>query len=147
LTKKTLLQILEIVICAMLFFIVFLLGILLKYISFDWFSNFKIVNNIDDIYQAYELQRFMSVGEIGYRCLLIFYGTLFPAYVMLMMIPNLSRVEMPKPWGVFSITVLFSAITAYLGFVLDMGWGIAATIVVICIGRILVELKAKKIKG
>lgn len=133
--------------CTLLFFIIFLLGVLLQWISFEQFQDIKIAHHIEDIYEAYELDRFMSVGEIGYRCLLIFYGTLFPAYVFLMMVPNLARVKLPhKPWWIFTFTVILSAVTGYMGFVLDLGWAIALTILVICIGRVLVERKAWQYK-
>lgn len=135
-----------VVTCTLLFLGVFLLGLLLKNISFEWFSAFKHTHEIESLYEAYELKRFISVGEIGYRCILIFYGTLFPAYVMLMMVPTLIPTQMPKPWKLFSVTVILSSITAYLGFVHDQGWAIATTLGIICVGRLFVEWKALRSK-
>ena len=134
-----------IVTCGLLFFGVFLLGLLLKNISFEWFRAFKHTHEIEGIYEAYKLERFISVGEVGYRCILIFYGTLFPAYVMLMMIPTWKPAKLSKPWKLFSIVVVLSSITAYFGFVHDQGWAIAVTLGIICLGRVFVELKAAKL--
>jgi len=132
-------------ICTIAFLGVFLLGLLLKNISFEWFRAFKFTHQIENIYEAYQLERFISVGEIGYRCLLICYGTLFPAYVMLMMLPTLKPAKLAKPWKLFSIIVILSSITAYIGFVHDQGWAIAATLGIICIGRLFVEWNAFKV--
>ncbi len=128
--------------CSLLFLGVFLLGLLLKNISFEWFRAFKNTHEIEGIYKAYKLERFISVGEVGYRCILIFYGTLFPAYVMLMMIPTWKPAKLAKPWMLFSIVVVLSSITAYFGFVHDQGWAIATTLGIICLGRVFIEIKA-----
>jgi len=130
--------------CALLFFGIFVLGLLLKNISFEWFQDFKVTNQIEDVYAAYRLERFISVGEVGYRCILIMYGTLFPAYVLLMMLPTLFPAKINRPWWTLAITVLLSSITAYFGFVHDAGWGIAATLGIICLGRLWVDFKAFK---
>ncbi len=131
-----------VVACSLLFMGVFLLGLLLKNISFEWFKDFQVTNQIETIYQAYELERFISVGEVGYRCILIFYGTLFPAYVMLMMIPTIVPAKISRPWWLFAITVVLSSVTAYIGFVHAQGWAIGATLGVICLGRLFLEWKA-----
>ena len=85
--------------CTLLFLGVFFLGLYFKDLSLSWFNEFKSSNIIETLSQAFEIGRIMSIGEIGYRCLLIFYGTLFPAYVLIMMLPNLSRVKVSKHGG------------------------------------------------
>jgi len=130
--------------CGLLFFLIFLLGVLLKDISFEWFRNFKVTNQIEDLYEGYKLERFISVGEVGYRCILIMYGTLFPAYVLLMMLPTIFSAEIKRPWWALAITVVLSSVTAYFGFVHDQGWAIAATLGIICLGRLWVDFKAFK---
>ncbi|MDA8876394.1 hypothetical protein N9H94_03085, partial [Akkermansiaceae bacterium] len=72
-----------------IFVAITMIGITLRAASFEWFEKFKGINEIKEVYEAYEIGRFISLGEIGYRCILICYGTLFPAYVMLMMVPTL----------------------------------------------------------
>ena len=130
--------------CALLFIGIFVLGLGLRNISFEWFEDFKIAYNIKEVYEAYEIQRFISVGEIGYRCILILYGTLFPAYVLLMMVPTLYPSKSKRSWWLFIITVLVSSVTAYLGFVHDKGWGIAATLGVICVARFWLDYSAMR---
>lgn len=130
--------------CSLLFLAIFLLGLLLKGISFEWFRDFKVTNEIEDLYEAYKVERFISVGEVGYRCILIMYGTLFPAYVLIMMVPTLYSAKINRPWWTLSITVLLSSITAYIGFVHYQGWAIAATLGLICLGRLWIDFKAFK---
>ncbi|MGJ8676060.1 MAG: hypothetical protein ACSHX0_00940 [Akkermansiaceae bacterium] len=130
--------------CALLFFGIFVLGLLLKNISFEWFRDFKVTNDIETLYSAYEVERFISVGEVGYRCILIMYGTLFPAYVLLMMVPPFFQAKINRPWWTLGITFLLSSITAYFGFVHDKAWGIGATLGIICLGRLWVDFKAYK---
>ena len=130
--------------CSLLFLVVFLLGLLLKGISFEWFRDFKITNDIQDLYEAYKIEQFISVGEVGYRCILIMYGTLFPAYVLIMMLPTYFKVKTNDQWWTFAITVVLSTITAYIGFVLYEGWAIGATLAIICIGRLWIDYKAWK---
>ena len=128
--------------CIIVFSAIFLLGVLFQYMSFELFEDFKIANDITTFIEAYEVARYISVGEIGYRCILIFYGTLFPAYVMLMMIPTLYSSEQKRPWWLFGVTVVLSSITAYLGFIHDVGWAIIATLGIICLARIVVDIRA-----
>jgi len=128
--------------CGLIFLSVFILGVTLKNISFEWFTDFKIAYKIENLYEIYEIKRFISVGEIGYRSILIFYGTLFPAYVMLMMIPTLYPSKQKRSWWVFTATVILSSVTAYLGFVHDQGWAIAATLGFICLGRLWIDYAA-----
>lgn len=137
--------------CAIVFISIFVLGVTLRNVSFEWFEDFKIANNIKNVYDAYEIKRFISIGEIGYRCILILYGTLFPAYVLLMMVPTLYPSDNKRSWFIFIITVLISSFTAYLGFIHDIGWGIMGTLVVICLARLVIDVKAmnksKKARG
>ena len=130
--------------CGLLFFLIFLLGLLLKGISFEWFRDFKVTNQIEDLYEAYKVEKFISAGEVGYRCILIFYGTLFPAYVLIMMVPPFVKTNANRPWWSLGITVLLSSITAYIGFIHYQGWAIAATLGLIFLGRLWVDYKAYK---
>ena len=61
---------------------------------------------------------------------------------MLMMIPTLYTSEQKKPWWLFGVTVVLSSITAYLGFIHDVGWAIIATLGIICLARIVVDIRA-----
>lgn len=128
--------------CVIVFSALFLLGVLFRNMSFELFEDFKIANDITTFIEAYKIERYISVGEIGYRCILIFYGTLFPAYVMLMMLPTLYPSDKKRPWWLFAITVALSSATAYLGFVHDMGWAIGATLAIICVARLWVDFSA-----
>ena len=125
-----------------IFVAITMIGITLRSASFEWFENFKGANKIKEVYEAYEIGRFISVGEIGYRCILICYGTLFPAYVMLMMVPTLYPSQQRRPWGLFAITVVLSTATAYIGFVLAEWWGVAATLGIITIARLWLDYRA-----
>ncbi len=128
--------------CIIIFASLFLLGLLFRNISFDLFNDFKITHKITNFIEAYKIERYISVGEIGYRCILILYGTLFPAYVLLMMIPTFYKSNLKRSWWFYGATVVLSTATAYLGFVHDMGWAIAVTTGVIGLARLWIEFKA-----
>ncbi|MDB4295546.1 hypothetical protein N9908_04800 [Akkermansiaceae bacterium] len=125
-----------------IFVAITMIGITLRAASFEWFEKFKGINEIKEVYEAYEIGRFISLGEIGYRCILICYGTLFPAYVMLMMVPTLYPSPQRRPWWLFTITVVLSTVTAYIGFVLAEWWGVAATLGIISIARVWLDYRA-----
>ncbi len=55
--------------------------------------------------------------ETGYRFFLLAYGLLFPAYVVICMIPNRRGVELRVAWRACLVTVLLAGPMAYLGFV------------------------------
>ena len=91
--------------------------------------------------------RYITPGEIGYRSFLLFYGSLFPAYVFLIMLPPFLGPQQKKAWKLFAVISACSYLTAYLGIVQDQGWAILATLGVICVGRIILEWNAFKNKG
>lgn len=128
--------------CIAIFSAVTAVGVVFSNISFEWFEAFKVTHKIKDFFEVYEVERYITVGEIGYRCILIFYGTLFPAYVMLMMLPTLYPSKKRRPWYVFTITVILSSITAYIGFVLAEWWGVAATLGIITLARLWCDYQA-----
>lgn len=131
--------------CIAIFAAVTAVGATLRNISFEWFEVFKVTHKIKEVYEMYEIQRFITVGEIGYRCLLICYGTLFPAYVLLMMLPTWHPSPKKRPWLLFATTVALSTISAYIGFVLAQWWGVAMTLIIICAARLWIDYKAYKI--
>ena len=113
--------------CAVVFVAVFFMGVLFRHMSVE---------------AAHEVGRHMSLGEIGYRCILIFYGTLFPAYVIVMMVPTFHPRGDEKPWGLFAVTVVLASITGYLGFIHDLGWAITATLTIVSVARLVVDTRA-----
>lgn len=129
-------------VCTLIFASLFILGVVFHNISFELFNDFKITHKITNFIEMYEIPRYISVGEIGYRCILILYGTLFPAYVLLMMVPTLYPSKKVKRWWLFAITVILSTVSAYIGFVQDIGWAIAVTILIISAARVWIDISA-----
>lgn len=74
---------------------------------------------IDDL-PTHRMTGGLSWGEAGYRGLLLFYGTVFPAYVWLIMIPTrrpLTRMGFEIRTGVYAISCSFIFVMGWISFV------------------------------
>lgn len=88
----------------------------------------------------------LSWGEAGYRGFLLFYGTVFPAYVWLIMIPTrkkLSRWGDEFRTGIYAISCGLSFALAWLAFVLGQSKLILGILGIFVLARIAIELLPK----
>ena len=96
------------------------------------------------LYEANDT-RFFSISELVYRSFLILYGSAFPAYVLLCVIPTYRQVSHNAKTRVFVPTALLSYLLSYQAFVADQSLWVLAVIVVLVVARIWVEcLPAKE---
>ena len=82
----------------------------------------------------------LSGGEVVYRCFLIFYGLVFPAYVGLCMIPTWRPVSRRVKVGIWAVAVLTGAPAAYGGFVAGKSEWIIASMIILVAARVVAEL-------
>ena len=69
----------------------------------------------------------LAIGEVIYRCFLVFYGLLVPAYLL--------SARGRRPLMLFAITVVLALPSLWLAFIhRDMKWAMAATAVVVTAG-------------
>lgn len=79
------------------------------------------VAQIDDL-PTHPMAGGLSWGEVGYRALLLFYGTVFPAYVWLVMIPTrrpLTRFGVEARTGVYALSSGLAYALAWMVFIRD----------------------------
>ncbi|MEM9021991.1 MAG: hypothetical protein AAGC44_15655 [Planctomycetota bacterium] len=89
----------------------------------------------------------LSWGEAGYRGFLLFYGTVFPAYVWLVMIPTrkpLSRWGRELRTGVYSISCGLAYALAWVSFVMGHSRFILGIFALLIVARIAIELLPKE---
>ena len=78
--------------------------------------------------------------EVLYRCLLLFYGLVFPAYVWLCMLPTWNCTSQRARLRVWVCTVIVSLPMSYLGFVAGQSVWILGALAVLLFSRVVIEL-------
>ncbi len=81
-----------------------------------------------------------SVTELGYRALLLLYGTVFPAYVLFCMTPTYRQVSHKARVVLFWIVATLSYPFACVAFIANHSLWVLAILGVVVIGRIVVEI-------
>lgn len=84
-----------------------------------------------------------TVGETIYRCFLIFYGLVFPAYVWLVMIPTRKITAVHQRKIVWAIATIICLPMAFLFIVLSWSWWILGVLVVLVIAKAALECTPK----
>lgn len=84
--------------------------------------------------------QFISIPELVYRLFLLLYGTVFPAYVLLCMIPTYRQVSHKVKICVFAVAATLSYPLACVAFIANKSWWVVPIFVVMVIARIAVEL-------
>jgi hypothetical protein len=85
-----------------------------------------------------------SVTELGYRGFLMLYGTVFPAYVFLCMIPTYRQVSHKAKIYVFAVAATLSYPLACVAFIANRSIWVLAIFAVIVGARCVVELLPRK---
>lgn len=88
----------------------------------------------------------LTWGEAGYRGFLLFYGTVFPAYVWLIMIPTrkkLSRWGDEFRTGIYAISCGLSFALAWIAMVLGESHMILGILILLVLARVAIELLPK----
>ncbi len=84
-------------------------------------------------------------GEVIYRSFLLLYGLVFPAYVFLVMLPPMrGTVARPVRVGLFLVAAVASLPLGFAGFVMGIGWAIAAAVGLLVVARAILEAVATK---
>jgi hypothetical protein len=94
---------------------------------------------VDHLYEANDA-RFFSITELVYRSFLLLYGTAFPAYVFLCMIPTFRQVSHNAKVRVFVPVALLSYLLAYQAFIAAQSLWVLAILALMVGARILIEL-------
>ncbi len=81
-----------------------------------------------------------SVTELGYRAFLLLYGTVFPAYVLLCMIPTYRQVSHKAKIGVFAVAATLSYPLACTAFIANRALWVLPILVLMVIARLVVEI-------
>ncbi len=81
-----------------------------------------------------------SITELGYRAFLITYGSVFPAYVLLCMIPTYRQVAHKQKRLVFYICAALSYPLACTAFIANLSLWMIAIVAVLAVGRLVVEM-------
>lgn len=82
--------------------------------------------------------------EVGYRIFLMMYGSMFPAYVWLCMLPTWRPLTLRPKWAVALPTMVIILPMAYAAFVLSLSWWTLGVIAVLVAARGIIELLAIK---
>ncbi len=82
----------------------------------------------------------MTWGEWFYRVFMLAYGTVFPAYVWLCMIPSRGRGGAERAQRVFAVAAVVGFGLGYLGFIAGQPWAMGAAVVVVISARAAVGL-------
>jgi hypothetical protein len=82
----------------------------------------------------------LSTIELVYRLFLLLYGTVFPAYVLLCMIPTYRQVSHKAKICVFAVAATLSYPLAYIAFIANRSLWVLAIFAVMVIARIVIEL-------
>ncbi len=86
----------------------------------------------------------ITTGETVYRCFLLAYGLAFPGYVFLCMIPLwFGKPSMLVRYTVWVLATLVALPFGYVGFVMLQTPWIAGALLVLCVGRFLLELQSR----
>ncbi len=85
-----------------------------------------------------------SVTELGYRGFLLLYGTVFPAYVLICMTPTYRQVSHKSRILLFAIVAALSYPLACTAFIANRAGWVLLILVIIVIGRVVVEWLPKK---
>lgn len=84
--------------------------------------------------------------EMGYRFFLLAYGLLFPAYVLICMVPTRRDVELRMAWRVCLATVLVASPFGYLGFVDGRyPWMCLVSLGLIVVGRLALSVVPRRV--
>ena len=86
-----------------------------------------------------------SITELGYRAFLLLYGSVFPAYVLLCMIPTYRQVAHKYKTLVFAVCATLSYPLACTAFIANHSLWLIAILAVLAIGRLTVERLPRKI--
>ena len=81
-----------------------------------------------------------SVTELGYRAFLLLYGSVFPAYVLICMIPTYRQVPHKSKGLVFAFVAALSYTLACVAFIANHSLWLIAILAVLVVGRLTVEL-------
>jgi len=83
----------------------------------------------------------LSLGEVGYRLFIMAYGAIFPAYVLLCMLPTLRQGICPVARKrVFIAAVIVGYPLGVMGFVAGPAHWLLGLYAVFVVGRVVVEL-------
>ena len=82
----------------------------------------------------------VSLGEVGYRVFLLYYGIVAPAYVLICVVPT--RRELPRAFRrrAFVVTAIAALPLGFVGFVLGETVCLVAVVALIGVGRAVEEL-------
>lgn len=84
-----------------------------------------------------------SVTELGYRALLLLYGTVFPAYVLICMTPTYRQVSHKSRVVLFAVAAALSYPLACTAFIANRSLWVLPILAVMVIARVTVELLPK----
>jgi len=88
-----------------------------------------------------------SVTELGYRGFLLLYGTVFPAYVLLCMVPTYRQVSHKAKIGVFAIVATLSYPLACVAFIANKSVWAVPIFAVVLVARVVIELMPVKTRS
>lgn len=85
-------------------------------------------------------------GEVIYRCFLLLYGVVFPAYVFLVMLPPIKRGNVSRSvrMGMFLFATITALPFAFAGFVAGVAWLIPMSLGLIALARVVIEVTAMR---
>ena len=82
----------------------------------------------------------VSLGEVGYRVFLLYYGIVAPAYVLICVVPTRRELSRAFRRRVFLVTVLVALPLGFVGFVMGETLWLVTVVALIGVGRAVEEL-------